>query len=223
MTCILVVEDDLAIATNVMRGLRACGYEVELATDGVTAEQKILAGGFDLVVLDLSLPEMDGHRLLERCRSRVSTPFLVVTARTGLETRLRSFDLGAADFLAKPFFMQELAARIRARLPSPASPPRTVRFADVEVDLDSRVVRVRGQEAGLSAGEVNLLLHLIARPMRPFTREHLAAVAFPPDSQANDRTVDSYVAHIRKKLGSGGAPCVQTVFRIGYRFNPDAA
>jgi DNA-binding response OmpR family regulator len=223
MPRILVVEDDPPIAARVVRGLRDAGYEVELVTDGFTAQARVLAGGVDLVVLDLSLPGQDGDRVLQTCRARVRTPFVVVTARTGLDARLRSFDLGAVDYLPKPFFLEELVARIRARLdPGPAA-ARLVRFADVVVDPDTRDVSVGGEDAGLTAYEVNVLLHLVARPGRPVTREQLLTHALPPESEATERTVDSYVAHIRKKLGPAGAAHLQTVFRLGYRFRIEGA
>lgn len=223
MARILIAEDEPPIAASLARGLRAAGYTVELVTDGLAAEEKVLSGDFDLVVLDLSLPGRDGHEVLQRCRTRVSTPFVVVTARTALDARLRSFDLGAVDYLPKPFYLEELVARIQARLRPEPTPEAPIRFADVEVSPQTRTVRVAGREAGLSTGELNVLLHLLGRPMRPFTREQLMAVAFPVESDASERTVDSYIAHIRKKLGAAGAAHVQTVFRLGYRFNPEPA
>ncbi len=218
---ILVAEDDPPIAASVVRGLRAAGYEVELVADGEAAQARVLEGGFDLVVLDLSLPERDGHAVLETCRTRVGTPFVVVTARTGLDARLRSFDLGAVDYLPKPFFLEELVARIRARLRPPPEAARVVRFADVAVDLDARVAHVAGVDAGLTTHEMNVLTCLLDRPGRPVTRAQIVELALPPDSDATERTVDSHVAHVRKKLGPAGAAHVETVFRLGYRFRPE--
>ena len=143
----------------------------------------------------------------------------MLTARITLEARTRSFELGAVDYLAKPFYMEELVARIRARLgPGLVAPERRVTFADVEVRLDARTVLRGGLDVGLTAGETNLLLWLVGRPDRPASRAQIVAAAFPPDSDATDRTVDSYVAHIRRKLGAEAAACVQTVFGVGYRF-----
>lgn len=222
MSHILIVEDEPPIAASLVRGLKGAGYTVELLSDGLAAQERVLAGGVDLVVLDLSLPGQDGHALLETCRTRVSTPFVVVTARTGLDARLRSFNLGAVDYLPKPFFLEELVARIRARLqPAPEAEP-VYRFADVEVRLKAREVRVGDRDAGLTVHEQNVLFYLMARPGRPVTRDQLIAHALPPDSEATGRTVDSYVAHVRKKLGPEGAACIETVFRLGYRFRAEA-
>lgn len=216
---ILVIEDDHNIGSLLTKGLRAAGFVVSLATDGNQGLQQALAGGVDLVVLDLNLPGQDGLAVLEACRSRVATPVLVLTARITLDARTRSFELGAVDYLAKPFYMEELVARIRARLGTPpVAPDRCVTFADVEVRLDARTVLRGGLDAGLTSGETNLLLWLVGRPDRPASRAQLVAAAFPPDSDATDRTVDSYMAHIRRKLGAEAAVYLKTVFGVGYCF-----
>ncbi len=216
---ILIIEDDHNIGSLLTKGLRAAGFAVSIATDGDMGLQQALAGGADLVVLDLNLPGQDGLSVLEACRSRIATPFLVLTARITLDARTRSFELGAVDYLAKPFYMEELVARIRARLgTAPAAPERRVVFADVEVRLDARTVLRDGLDIGLTAGETNLLLWLVGRPDRPASRAQIVAATFPPDSDATDRTVDSYVAHVRRKLGAEAAAYVQTVFGVGYCF-----
>lgn len=223
MPRVLIVEDDPPIAASLVRGLRAAGYEVELLVDGFAAVDRVLAGGIDLVVLDLSLPGQDGHKVLETCRTRVNTPFVVVTARTGLDARLRSFDLGAVDYLPKPFYLEELVARIRTRLRPEPTEARALRFADVEIRIESREIRAGERDAGLTMTEQNVLFYLVERPGRPVTREQLITAALPPDTDATERTVDSVVAHIRKKLGPSGAAHIETVFRLGYRFRPELA
>lgn len=183
--------------------------------------QQALAGGVDMVVLDLNLPGLDGLAVLEACRSRIATPFLVLTARISLDARMQSFELGAVDYLAKPFYMEELVARLRARLgTTPSAPERRITFADLEVRMDARSVLRDGVDVNLTAGETSLLLWLLSRPDRPVSRAQIVAATFPPDSDATDRTVDSYIAHIRRKLGPEGAAYLQTVFGVGYCFRP---
>lgn len=220
---LLVVEDDPGIAGGLVRGLRGAGFTVELATDGTAGRERALAGAFDLVVLDLHLPGEDGLAVLAACRTRIATPFLVLTARTSLDARLRSFELGAVDYVAKPFFLEELVMRIRTRLNVAARPPeRVIPVGDVEVRLDSRLVLRGGEDVGLTAGELNVLLWLVGRPGRPASRAQIMAAALPADSGATERTVDSYVAHIRRKLGPTAAAAIETVFGVGYRFRGPA-
>ena len=120
---LLVVEDDPGVAGGLVRGLREAGFEVELATNGRDGAKKALEGGFAAVVLDLMLPEQTGFAILEQLQGRSSTPVLVLTAKNDLEDRLRCFGLGAADFVTKPFWMEELVARLRTRLRLTPKPP----------------------------------------------------------------------------------------------------
>lgn len=219
---ILVVEDDPAIAGSVVRGLRREGFTVELATDGAAGRAAAAGGDFDLVVLDLMLPEVDGYGVLEALRTRAPTPVLVVTARTGLDDRLKAFQLGAADYLPKPFWMEELVARVRARLraPPPAAPARVVQLGALRVNLDTREAAVEGVLAELTTHEFNLLAFLAEHAGRPVTRGQLVAAALSVDGATEERTVDSHVARIRKKLGAEGAR-VETVRHLGYRLRVD--
>ena len=219
---VLVVEDDHAIGREVVRALKRASYRVELATNGLTGQERALSGEFDLVVLDLGLPGRDGLDVLDSCQSRLSTPIIVLTAQTSVHTRLDAFERGADDYLPKPFFTEELLARVRARLRAP--PPqlrRAVSFAGATVDLDARTVEVGGEPADLTACEFNLLAHLLSRPGRPASRSQLLDAALDPGGDVTERTVDSHMARIRKKLGPGAAAHVETVFRVGYRFNPN--
>src|SRR6476659_4365397 len=112
---VLLVEDDSALAAGVVRGLKAAGYEVDLETTGREVVRRVLGGRYDVVVLDLNLPEVSGATILQQLKDRSSVPIIVLTARTELEARLASFAQGAADYLSKPFFIEELLARIQAR------------------------------------------------------------------------------------------------------------
>lgn len=220
-TRVLVVEDDPGVAAGLVRGLTAAGFEVELATNGRAGLECALRGAFDVVVLDLMLPERSGLEILRDLSGRRRVPVIVLTARTDLPDRLRSFELGAVDYVPKPFFMEELVARARAHLGVRAGAPRRViGWAGVTVDLDARAAR-RGEEVlPLTRAELDLLAYLIERPSRAISREQLAERALSALEPRDARTIDSHVARIRKKLGAGAAAAIVTVWGIGYRFEP---
>lgn len=215
---ILIVEDDLGVAQGLIRGLQREGFETSLASAGDEGLERILSESFDLVLLDLMLPERSGFEVLDAVRTRVSVPIIVVSARTDLPARLQSFDAGAIDFVPKPFFVEELIARIRARLAlTRTAPRRELPLVDVVVDLDARVVRRGETDLGLTAHEFNVLVFLRERAGRALTRAQIADGALPESGDRIDRTVDSHVSRIRKKLGPPAAAQIQTVWGIGYR------
>lgn len=217
---VLVIEDDAAIAGGVVRGLRGAGFEVELARDGDRGAEMALGGPYDVIVLDLTLPGRDGLEVLELCRHRVSTPIIVLSARTSLSERLSVFEGGAVDYVPKPFFADELIARIRARLGLTGQRAAArVAWDDVVVDLDARAVAVAGERVALTSDELEILMYMIVRPGRAIRRASLAEVG-AHRGERSERTVDSHVARIRRKLGPGGARIV-TVWGIGYRFDPE--
>ena len=221
MSRILVVEDEPDIAAHVVKGLKDVGHEVDLETRGDTAADRPLNETFDLVVLDINLPGKSGFELLELWQSRQSAPIIVLTARTGLEDRLAAFDQGAIDFVTKPFFVEELIARIRARLQIKEEAPEAVAWADVCLDKAARTVVRGSDDLKLTHHELNVLLYLAERPGRAIARAQLATGALSMDGEVNDRTVDSHVARVRKKLGKSAAAAIKTVWGIGYRFDPD--
>jgi DNA-binding response OmpR family regulator len=215
------VEDDPPIAAGLVRGLKLAGFQVVLATDGRLALEAAERERPVLVVLDLNLPELDGFELLETWRTRLRVPVIVLTARQELEARLRSFGLGAADYLAKPFWMEELVARIRARLQLVEEGPRRVlRWDDVTLDREARVVSREGVgPLSFTRHELDVLLFLAERPGRALTREQIGNQALPSNEERDERTLDSHIARIRKKLGPAGAR-IKTAWGIGYRFEP---
>ncbi|MEZ4323219.1 MAG: response regulator transcription factor [Myxococcota bacterium] len=219
MTRVLLVEDDAGIAESTARGLRAAGFDVEHAPNGTIGRERALAASHDLVVLDLMLPGVSGYDVLSALREVSAVPVIVVTARTGLDPRMRSFDLGADDVLPKPFWVDELVARIRRRLGDARPVRRVVAWGDAVLDLDAHEVSVRGETIALTPSEYAVLAHLATRPGRAVSRQQLLEGALPEDSEALERTVDSHVARVRSKLGPAGA-AVETVWRIGYRFVP---
>lgn len=213
---ILIVEDDLSAVQGLVRGLRKGGFETSLAMAGDEALERILHERFDLVLLDLMLPEKSGTEILEAVQSRVTVPIIVLSARTDLPARLEVFGRGAVDFVPKPFFLEELVARIRARLAITApAPKRELELGDVVLDLDARLVRRGHDDLGLTAHEFNILLFLREREGRALTRAQVAENALLEGGERTDRTVDSHVSRVRKKLGPAGK-LIKTVWGIGY-------
>lgn len=213
---ILVVEDDLHAVQGLLSGLRRHGFDVSVVMDGADAAERVLEGGFDLVVLDLMLPHRSGLEVLEALRGRDSTPVIVLSARTELAARLDSFRLGAVDYVAKPFFVEELVARIRARLAlRETGPRRIVEIGGVRVDLDARRATRDEVDLALTGHEFNVLAWLAERPDRAVSRQELAEHALGGE-QITERTVDSHVSHLRAKLGDDGRR-IETVWGIGYR------
>ena len=216
---ILLVEDDSAMAATMVRALRASGYEVELATDGERALALAGSRTFALVLLDLRLPIVDGYAVLERLRKRDQVPIIVVTAGTELADRLKAFERGAVDFLAKPFWIEELLARVHLRLKRPKRREigRRLTLGSRVIDLDARTVS--GVE--LTRVEFDVLLFLLDRRGQALTRDYIAAGALSAGGEVDVRTVDSHIGRIRKKLGPEGR-FISTVWGVGYRCEADS-
>ncbi len=213
---LLVVEDDAAVATRLVRGLRAARYHVELAADGELAYDALQRQRFDGVVLDLRLPRLSGQELLSLCAKR-DLITVVLTADAELPTRLACLAGGAADFLAKPFFMEELVARLALRLGGALD--EVVCWEDVEFSVARRQVSRGGLPLALTRSELDILGYLVRRAGRPVTRQDLRDYALLAEEASIDRTIDSHVAHLRRKLGPPGR-AVETVWGVGYRFTP---
>lgn len=221
---VLLIEDDDPLADLVMRGLMRAGFSVELACDGRRGDELALSQRYDLIILDLALPEIDGFQLLEHWRGRKNLPpVLVLTARTDLEVRVRVLDAGATDYMPKPFWVDELLARVRAGLRRSAAEPRRIEWGETVVDLDARTVFVRDTQVLLTGTELTLLTFLLQRPGRAISRAQLAAAALSSDSPRFERTVDSHIARIRRKLGAEAGARIVTVWGIGYRFDASSA
>jgi DNA-binding response OmpR family regulator len=217
---VLVVEDDSSTAAWIVRGLRGARFDVNLAVDGIEACRLITSEPWDAAVLDLMLPGATGFEVLERARHRTAFPVIVLTARGELPDRLRAFELGAADYLAKPFWIEELVARLRSRLrrTDPVQ-KRIIRWGAVVLDLDARTAEVDGLAVALTPTEFSVLSFLCERRGRAIPRRVLAEQALASLEEPDARTVDSHVARLRRKLGAG-ASAIATVWGIGYRFEP---
>lgn len=212
------MEDDPGIARMLRRGLEGAGYGVEVAPDGLTGLETALDANFSLILLDVMLPGLDGWQVCERLRAAKSkTPILMLTARDSVSDRIRGLDLGADDYLPKPFDFQEALARIRALLRrDKLHRERVIRVADLEIDTAQRRVTRAGETIGLSHREYELLEALAANESRVLTREGiLERIWMNDDSYSN--TVDVYIAMLRKKIDAGHAvKLIQTVRGAGY-------
>jgi DNA-binding response OmpR family regulator len=213
---IVVVEDEPAIADFLVRGLKAAGYTVALATDGVAGERLILEGEADLVVLDVMLPRRTGLEVLESVRKvRPHLPVIILSAKGEVEDRVAGLDGGATDYMTKPFSVPELLARIRAHLRSGATEGGRLRVGKLELDLLSRRTWAAGEEVTLSPREFSLLACFARHPGEAMSRESLLAEAWGYEHDPGTNVVDVYVGYLRRKLGA--ASSIETVRSAGYR------
>lgn len=215
---VLVVEDEPAIRDILELGLRAAGFGCLSAPDAASGRDAVRRARPDAVLLDLGLPDRDGLALLELIRSESRIPVLVLTARTELDERLRSFDLGADDFIPKPFHLPEVVARIRARLRVDRAPDeRTLRFADVELDRTARTARRAGRPIELTPREFDLLELLVRHAGEALSKEQILARLWGYPFDPN--LVEVYVGYLRRKLGE--PPLIRTVRGVGYALRED--
>jgi len=223
---ILVIEDDPSLLLGLTLNLRREGYRVRTATDGLRGLDELLRERPDLVVLDLMLPGIDGLEILRRLRAGdVVLPVVVLTALGGEGDKIRGLDLGANDYVTKPFSIAELLARVRAALrAASAHQPEAVeilRAGAIEVQPASRQVRVEGRPVDLKAKEFDLLHFLLLRPERVVTREQILAAVWGDGYEGTERTVDNVVSSLRQKLGEEiTRRHLGTVWGVGYRFVP---
>jgi len=219
---VLVVEDDLSILTGVSMNLRFEGYEVLQAQDGARGLEIAVGDQPDLIVLDLMMPRLNGYEVLRELRSRgVKTPVLVLSAKGMERDKVLGLDLGADDYVVKPFGVAELLARVKAVLRRRwGEDGQAVRFGDVTVNLGSRQVARGGASVELTAQEFRLLAQLVSNPGRTFSREELLSSAWGIDYEGTPRTVDTFVRQLRQKLEPDpDAPrYILTARGLGYRF-----
>ena len=228
---VLVVEDDLDIGRLVTSHLTDLDCESRLVTDGVTAVAEAQAGAFDLVVLDLILPRMDGLEVCRRLRAlSLDTPILMLTAKSSLLDRVLGLELGADDYLTKPFSMIELTARVKAVLrratrraathASAASGQTAIALGGLQVDSDRHQVQVDGKPVDLTAKEFELLVYFARSPGRVHTRAQLLDQVWGQRCSAFEHTVSSHINRLRRKIERDPAKpeYVQTVWGLGYKF-----
>ena len=223
MARILVVEDEMSIARTLRDYLEVAGYDVTVVGDGGAAIASARGERPDLVVLDLGLPSVDGLDVARELRRDSTVPIVMVTARGEETDRIVGLELGADDYLVKPFSPKELVARVRAvlRRTTGAGEAEVLRAGDVEVDLTRRRVRVAGTPVDLTPSEFQLLTALIRQPGRVFTRSQLQdAVHGTGGVDTFDRAIDAHVKNLRRKIEPepGRPRYVMTVHGVGYRF-----
>jgi len=222
---ILVVEDDLSILTGLSMSLRYEGFEVLQAQDGKAGLQKALDEAPDLMVLDIMMPQLNGYEVMEELRKRGSTlPVIVLSARGMERDKVTGLDLGADDYLVKPFGLQELLARIRSVLRRrERDEPQVLAFDDTRIDLRSKHVTRAGAPVELTAQEFKLLAHFVGNPGRTFSRDELLSAAWGYGYEGTARTVDNFVSQLRAKFEKNPDEPVRfsTVRGLGYRFDAE--
>jgi len=216
---ILIAEDDPVLADGLSRSLRAVGYAVDVVATGEAADSALAAQAFDLVILDLGLPRLSGLEVLRRLRARsASVPVLILTAADGVEQRVRGLDLGADDYMAKPFALSELEARVRALTRRALGGAQNVlKQGALKLDQAGRIATINDQPIDLSARELGLLETLLARPGRLVSKEQLVDHLCEWGEEVSNNAIEVYVHRLRKKLEPGGIRIV-TVRGLGYCF-----
>ena len=223
---VLIVEDDPDTVNLVGLYLRRDGHKVLSARDGLSGLRLAREAKPDVIVLDLMLPRLDGMEICRTLREETSTPIIMLTARVEEDDRLAGLDLGADDYVTKPFSPKELAARVRAVLrraardESDAGGPGVVEYDGIAVDPRRHSARVGETPVALTPTEFRLLATMMREPGRTFTREQLIDQVFGFDFDGFDRTVDVHVSSLRRKIERGGPKqrYVHTVYGVGYRF-----
>lgn len=223
MTSILLVEDADRIASFIVKGLQAHGFDCVRASNGEEALALVGAAEFDLMILDIGLPGMDGFEVLNNLRGQGhDLPVIVLTARDSVDNTVASFAGGADDYMGKPFSFDELLARVRTRIRRVQTLPGTadvIELGSVKLDVRSRKVLSNGSEIELTAREFGILEFLMTHPGQVISREQLLSRVWSYDHDPESNVVDVYIRYLRQKLGQG---IIQTVRGAGYRMQSNA-
>ena len=224
MTKILMIEDDFMIAESTQTLLRYQQFDVVWVNNGIEALQQLSQQPFDLVLLDLGLPMMDGIQVLKQIRQKNQIPVLIISARDQLQHRLDGLNHGADDYMIKPYEFDELLARIHALLrrsghETALSSKQLLRHGDVSVDLEQHEVRYQNQAIELSNREWAILTPLMLYPNKIFSKANLEDKLYDMDSEISSNTIEVYIYHLRQKLGKD---FIRTIRGLGYRLGPTA-
>jgi two-component system copper resistance phosphate regulon response regulator CusR len=216
MAAILIAEDEPRIATFVNKGLRAAGHATTVAVDGREAFEYALSGQFDLLILDIGLPELNGFEVLEALRGQGSSlPVIILTARDSVTDTVAALDGGADDYMSKPFRFEELLARVRIRLRDQGSTDLSLlQHGDLSLDLRTRIARLGDREVELSTREFALLEAFLRHPGQVLSREQLLSQVWGYDFDPGSNVVDVYVRYLRNKVVGAR---IETVRGAGYR------
>jgi DNA-binding response OmpR family regulator len=217
MSNVLVVEDSERIASFIVKGLQSHGYQVTHTPNGEDALKLSAAAGFDLVILDIGLPGIDGFAVLEQLRgSGNEVPVIVLTARDSVDNTVASFEGGADDYMSKPFSFEELLARVRRRISTPGEvvTETTLSHKDIVLDLRTRRVSAAGIDHDLTAREFTMLEFFLRHAGQVLSREQILSRVWGFDHDPGSNVVDVYIRYLRQKLGNDS---IQTVRGMGYR------
>ncbi|MHA6323684.1 response regulator [Roseivivax sp. CAU 1753] len=219
---ILIVEDEVALAAILRDYLLADGMEVDMLSEGTHAVETAIGKAHDLIVLDLMLPGVDGLTICRELRQRSDVPIIMTTARVEEIDRLLGLELGADDYVCKPYSPRELVARVRAvlrRRPIGGQPPEQAPVARLRIDPEGWRAAIDGAELDLTRREFSLLAAMAARPGRVLSRDQLLSLAFPDDADVFDRTVDSHIRNIRRKIHAiADWDPIRSVYGVGYAY-----
>lgn len=216
---VLVVDDEENITFLLSSALGHFGFEVETAADGRSALQQARTGRYQLILLDVMLPDVDGFEVLKRLRAdAVDTPVLFLTARDATEEAVRGLTLGGDDYVTKPFSLEEVMARVQAllRRSGRRATSSTLQLADLEMDDDAHVVRRAGEVIDLSPTEYNLLRFLLANAGNVLSKSQILDHVWEYDFGGNAAIVETYISYLRKKIDRFDPPLVHTVRGVGY-------
>ncbi len=219
-TRILIVEDDAKIAAVLADYFNAAGYRTEQCSDGRSALEQIRRAPPDLVILDLMLPQLDGLEVCKAVRMFSQVPIIMLTARVDEIDRLLGLELGADDYVCKPFSPREVVARAKAQLRRAGIAPAAPSAAQFTVEHESMRITLNGAVLPLTPVEFRLLAEMIAHPDRIYSRQQLLDFAHEDQRDISDRTVDSHIKNIRRKIENRlpQCECLQSVYGVGYRF-----
>jgi len=219
MSSILIVEDEERIASFVDKGLRSSGFATAIAGDGESGLAMATSGRFDLVVLDLGLPDIDGIEVLKRMRGRgMTAPVVILTARDGVHSTVEGLEGGADDYVTKPFRFEELLARIRARLRAGSETPSVLEAGDARLDLRTRKIHVGDRTEELTAREFALAEMLFRHPGQVLSREQILDRVWGYDHDPRSNIVDVYIGYLRRKLGK---EMIRSERGMGYRLDAE--
>ena len=221
-----VIEDEPSIAEVVSLYLKRAGFQVQIFHDGRSAQEALAKEVPDLVILDVMLPGVDGFALTRSLRDRSDVPIILLTARRDETDRIAGLELGADDYVVKPFSPQELVSRVRAVLrrakSSEPADGSSLEFADLAIDPRTRLVTVRGQELALTPREFDMLFHLARHPRQVFTRDQLLEAVWGTSEYIDPGTITVHVRRLREKIEADPAKPLHllTVWGVGYKFEP---
>jgi len=221
---ILLIEDDTELTLLMTDYFGQHGFAVEAVHDGRTGLTRALDGSFDLIILDVMLPVLDGFELLRQLRKRISTPVIMLTARTSQDDRIAGLNSGADDYLPKPFGPEELLARIRAVLRrtghTESVPPQIIEAGDIRVNASTREVWRQNELVEITSIEFDILEVLARSAGRTVTRDELTTVLYQRRATPYERSLDVHISHLRKKLEGDERSLIRTIRGVGYQFAP---